>query len=198
MRSLIISILALCISTITSSAQEKKLWHHLIPDHFVAQYAGSIGIANFGLGWDYYRNHWETEAIGGWILKYESQETKATFTLKQRYIPWRVNAHRHWDIEPLTTGLFLNTIFSEDFWHNEPKRYGGGYYGFSPKVRINIFVGQRVRFKMPARYNQVIKSISAYYELSTCDLYIVSKFVNKNVHIDDILSLAFGIKLEIL
>lgn len=198
MRSLLISILVLCASATASRAQEKPFWSHLIPDHIVTQYAGSIGLMNFGLGWDYYRNHWETEAMGGWIPKYDSQEAKATFTIKQRYIPWRINAYKQWDIEPLTAGMFINTVFGDNFWHKEPARYGGGYYGFSPKVHLNLFAGQRLRYNLPSHFNSVIKSISFYYELSTCDLYVVSAFGNKNIHLEEILSLALGLKIEIL
>ena len=197
MKSRLISLLVLCLPAIHTHGEE-KIWQHFIPDHFVTQYAGSIGIMNFGIGWDYYRNHWETEAMGGWVPKYSSQETKPTLTLKQRYIPWRLHAYKQWDIEPLTTGMFLNTIFGDNFWHNEPDRYGGSYYGFSPKVRVHAFIGQRLRYNMPMCYNSIVKSISAYYELSTCDLYIVSAFVNNNIRLSDILSLAFGIRLEIL
>lgn len=196
-------------STVTATAATKSRyevntgkyrdsWAELIPNQFVTQYAGSIGIMNFGIGWHYYHDHWETEIMGGWVPKYNSNEAKPTLTLKQRYVPWNVNISSRWDIQPLTTGMFLNTLFGENFWNKEPSRYTNGYYGFSPKIRINIFVGQRLRYKIPERHKFFVKSISAYYEFSTCDLYIVSAFINKNVTIGDILSLAFGIRLEIL
>ncbi len=213
MKKQIISILLTLCSAIAISAQEtsvkepttydkttsayKSVWENFIPNQSTIQYAGSIGVMNFGIGWHYYRNHWETEILGGWVPKYDSTEAKPTFTLKQRYIPWRLEMSQRWDIEPLTTGMFFNTIFGENFWKNEPERYGQSYYGFSSKVRINIFLGQRLRYKIPSKNRKFFKSISAYYEFSTCDLYVVSAFVNKNIKVTDILSLAFGLRLEI-
>lgn len=175
----------------------KSVWEHLIPNQFITQYAGSIGIVNFGLGWHYHRHHWETQILGGWVPGYTSDDTKGTLTLKQCYIPWRIKTYKQWDIEPLTTGMFFNTIFGENFWGKEPSRYPANYYGFSTKIRVNIFLGQQIRYNIPNNKRLLFKSISFYYELSTCDLYVVSAFNNSNVHIDDILSLAIGLKLEL-
>ncbi len=208
MRKWISSIMILCLATMawgqdTSTYEKntiayKSLWGNLIPNQFTVQHAGSCGIMSFGFGWHYHHNHWETELLAGWVPKYDSNETKATLTLKQRYIPWRFEISRRWDIEPLTTGMFLNTIFGENFWRKEPSRYDNGYYGFMSKVRLNAFIGQRFRYKIPSKKRKFVQSISAYYELSTCDLYLVSSFTNKNVTLGDILSLAIGLRLEIL
>ena len=39
-------------------------WLALLPNQTVLQYAGSIGLFNFGVGWHYGRGeHWETEDL---------------------------------------------------------------------------------------------------------------------------------------
>ena len=43
-------------------------------------------------------------------------------------------------------GMYLNTVFGDEFWVNEPERYPKGYYGFSSKVRIHAFLGQRITY----------------------------------------------------
>ncbi len=206
MKRLIFSLLVFCSVAAWGQADSARIrlteryrtaWEALVPKHFTAQYAGSIGLMNFGVGWHYYRNHWETELLFGWVPKYASEETKVTTTLKQRYIPWRIPISSRWDIEPLTAGLFMNTIFGENFWRSEPSRYDNGYYGFMTKVRANIFMGQRVRYKIPTKKQRFYESISLYYELSICDLYLVSSVPNSRVSLWDTLSLAFGLKLEI-
>ena len=40
--------------------------------------------------------------------------------------------------------------------------------------------------------------ILTFYEISTCDLYIVSAFTNKYLKPKDYLSLSFGVKLQLL
>ena len=72
-----------------------------------------------------------------------------------------------------------------------------GYYGFSTRIRTHIFLGQRVRFDVPEKYRKFSKSITAFYEISTCDLYVVSAFNNSYLKPDDYLRLSFGLKFQI-
>lgn len=96
---------------------------------------------SFGLGWDYYRHHWETDLLFGFVpkttrnLSAESAKRRhamATFTFKQNYIPWRVPLHKSIDFEPLTTGLYISTLLDRDYWVHSPSKYPDGYYFFRP------------------------------------------------------------------
>lgn len=175
-------------------------WTKLIPSHLVTQYAGSIGFLSAGFGWDYgKRAQWETTLLWGYLPKYHSDKSKITFTLKQNYTPWSIKLNPQMYVEPLTCGLFFNTIFSEEFWVDEPDRYPKGYYGFSTRIRTHIFLGQRFTHQISKKRRYFAKSITAYYEFSTCDLYIASLFTNPSyLKPKDILSLAVGIKMQIL
>lgn len=42
------------------------------------------------------------------------------------------------------------------------------------------------------------KQISLFYEISTCDLYVISAFTNKYLKPKDYLSLSFGIKMQLI
>ena len=94
--------------------------------------------------------------------------------------------------------MYFNTVFGDEFWVNEPDRSPKGYYGFSSKVRIHAFLGQRITYDIDPRRRFTAKSITFFYELSTCDLYIVSAFTNKYLKPRDYLSLSFGLKLQLL
>lgn len=175
----------------------QRAWNRIIPTYTKLQYAGGMGLLNFGAGWDYgKKSQWETELFLGFIPKYSSDEAKATFTLKQNYIPWHKPLNRTVHIDPLTCGLYLNTIFNDEFWTQEPDRYPKGYYGFSTRVRINLAVGQRIRFHIPQKKRRYHKSLSLYYELSTCDLYLISAITN-HLKPSDFLRLSFGLKSDI-
>lgn len=174
-----------------------RRWEKLIPNQAVLQYAGSIGFLSAGIGWHYGKNdHWESEFLVGFLPKFKSDEVSSTFTLKERYVPWHCRVHRRWTIEPLTAGVFFNFIGGEDFWRRQPSRYPKSYYWFSTKVRTNIFLGQRLRFSIPRNHRLLHQAVSVYYEISTCDLYLASKFTNKDFPWSETLSLAFGVRWE--
>lgn len=175
----------------------RKRWESLIPTHSKVQFAGNMGLLSIGVGWDYGKqNQWETDVLFGIIPKYNSKRTKATITVKQNYIPWSVDMKGPFSFEPLTCGLYFNTALDNDFWVREPDRYPKGYYGFSSKIRTHAFVGQRLAYDIPHR-RYMAKTIVFFYEISTCDLYIVSAFTNKYLKPTDYLSLSFGVKVQL-
>ena len=172
-------------------------WQNLIPKYQKLQYAGSIGFLSMGVGWDYGRQkQWETDVLLGFVPRFSSEEAKLTFTVKQNYIPWRLSLRERWQFEPLATGVLLNTVFDDDFWGKEPEKYPNGYYNFSTKVRLHLFLGQR--FTLEMRKPFPFKSITFYYELSSCDLYIISMATNSYLRPRDVLSFSLGVKLQIL
>ena len=177
--------------------QYQEFWHSLIPTYTKFQYAGGMGLINAGIGWSYGKNkQWETDAYLGFIPRYSSDKSKITMTLKQNFIPWRKDLNERWTFEPLSCGIYFNTVFSEEFWTQEPDRYPRGYYNFSTRVRTHIYLGQRLCFHIPNKKRLFARSITAFYEISTCDLYVVSAFTN-HLNPDDYLRLSFGLKFDI-
>lgn len=190
-------------------ARRNKIWLSMIPSFYRLQYAGSIGLINLGAGWHYGKRHqWETDFMFGYVPRYSKDEAFATFTLRQTYVPWTrslytfktTNKGRGVNLswQPLSCGLFLNSVLQGDYWTREPERYPDrDYYRFSSKIRFHLFLGQRYTINIPKERRFFIKSLSAVWELSSCDLYIVSKFVNGTLPLKDILSLSLGLKLDI-
>lgn len=178
----------------------RRHWSSLIPTHLKMQFAGGMGLLSVGTGWDYgKRNQWETDLLLGILPKYSSDATKVTFTLKQNYIPWSLQIKEsRFSAEPLTCGIYLNTVFGEDFWVREPERYPKGYYTFSSKVRIHAFLGQRLTYDIDPQRRFAAKEITFFYEISTCDLYLISAITNRYLKPKDYLSLSFGVKLQLL
>ena len=178
-------------------ATYQQLWESLIPTYSKIQDAGGMGLVNIGFGWSYGKNQqWETDVFIGFIPRYSSDNSKFTMTLKQNFIPWEKEIGNRFTFEPLTCGLYFNTVFSDEFWTKEPDRYPKGYYGFSTRVRTHVFVGQRLRFNIPDKKRFFSRSITAFYEISTCDLYVASAFTN-HLNPDDYLRLSFGLKFDI-
>ena len=125
----------------------QKRWYALMPTHSVIHYAGNMGLISVGAGWDYGKHRqWETQLFVGVLPKYESNRTKMTMTLKENYVPWHIPTKKWgWQIEPLSCGLYFNTVFGGEFWSREPDRYPEDYYPLlKTKVRANVFLGQRI------------------------------------------------------
>lgn len=180
--------------------QYDNFWERLIPRYVKLQYAGSMGMFSLGTGWDYYRHHWETDILVGFVPAGNSDgSAHATLTFKQNYYPWNIDLGTKFSIEPLAAGLYVNFIFGEDFWTHQPDRYPSGYYWFSTRIRTHVFLGERVTLKLdPEKIKIPIRAITLFYELSTCDLYIINKIGNSSLKAKDYLSLSFGIKWQIL
>lgn len=179
----------------------RKHWAGLIPTQFVVQNAGNMGWLSAGIGWDYgKRKQWETHLLFGYIPQYQSVRGKLTITLKENYIPWSRDLKHGWSIEPLRCGLYLNTVYGHEFWKSQPSRYPDKYYEFmSTRFRLNVFLGQQFTWQIPQEKRKLFaKSLTLFYEVSSCDLYIRSKFIDSSVSLGDILGLSLGVKLQIL
>lgn len=181
-----------------STLKRDNIWKRLIPDYQKIQFAGSMGLLSVGTGWEYGRSHWETDVLFGILPKYEDTRVKAIFTLKQNYIPWHIRLKENkWVVEPLTTGLFFTTLLDNRFWIKEPHKYPQSYYPFfQTRVRMNLFVGQRLVYNFTAEKWKG-KSITLFYEFSSNDMFLASAFRNHEIGAKDILSLSFGIKLKL-
>lgn len=175
----------------------RRNWNRLIPTHNAIQFAGNMGMFSIGTGWDYgKRDQWETDLLFGIIPKHDSHRTKITMTLKQTYIPWSLNLNDKFSVEPLSCGIYFNTVFGHEFWVNEPSRYPEGYYGFSSKIRTHVFLGQRLTYDIDKERRFFAKSVTLFYELSTYDLILISRVTNKYLRAKDYLSLSFGLKFQ--
>ena len=78
---------------------------------------------------------------------------------------------------PLCCGIYVNFLFDRDFWAKQPNKYPPGYYWFSTRIRNHIFIGERITLKLNPN-SSWHKSISFFYELNTCDLYIINAIAN--------------------
>lgn len=174
-----------------------NLWQKLIPQYAKIQFAGAMGFMSFGAGWDYGKNHWETELFLGFLPPYNTfDNTKITFTLKQNYIPWNIDLGRNFSFEPLTCSFYINTIFDDDFWMKQPGKYPNKYYFFSTKMRYNGALGQRIRYDIKEEKRFLCKAVSLFYEIGSNDLYIMSAYSNHYLKPNDYLVMSLGLKMH--
>lgn len=199
-------------------ARAKRRWLRAVPNIATIQYAGDIGFAAVGIGWDYGKNdRWETHIQLGFLPKWSNDHANLTFTLRENLVPWSIGlGSRRWEdknarrpgqplpwsrlaiasVEPVVFTMFLNTIFDDDFWLHEPDKYGGSYYRFSSKIRVHLGVGSRLSYNIPRNRRKHFDRISLYYQLTTYDLAIISAIPNKSLTLGDILCLGVGLQYK--
>lgn len=178
-----------------------SVWDALTPRYGKIQFAGSMGLLSFGTGWDYgQRNQWETDVFVGFLPKFSTDRAKATFTLKQNYIPWNINIKKsNFFFEPLTCAVYFNTIFGKEFWRNSPVDvYPEKDYYIGTRVRINLAIGERITFDIPDDYRFFAKSITFFYEIGSNDIALMNGFQNKYVKPHDFIKLSLGMKIQFL
>lgn len=175
-----------------------RFWHALIPDGARLQVAGNMGAASVGPVWIYGRNRqWETALTLGYVPKHQGNNALVTMTIKEDFIPWTISLGNNvCDFQPLATGVYLNTVFSSKFWTHQPHRYPKGYYWFSTRVRPNLYLGERLRFRIPDHHRKFSHQIKLFYELSTCDFYLIQAVKNDYITPAKILTLSLGVQLE--
>ncbi|MCS2917689.1 hypothetical protein NXW71_04915 [Parabacteroides merdae] len=74
-----------------------------------------MGMLSLGTGWNYYRNHWETDVYLGIVPRNSDRHAMATLTLKQNYYPWNIRIADKLSFEPLACGVYINTLLDRDF-----------------------------------------------------------------------------------
>lgn len=174
---------------------QKDKWMNLMPNFSVVNFFGGMGTVSCGVGWQYgNKRNWETSIFAGFIAKYHSNKPKMTFTIKQAYIPWKISINNKINIEPIFGSLYLNTILGSDFWVKDPDRYPKGYYSIPTKIRAHIGCGQRININLNKLKH---KELSFYYEITSCDMYIITAVQNDYINLKDIISIAFGFKLQL-
>ncbi len=190
-----------------SVATEKRLdrrvhrgyegWERLTPTHVKLQFAGGIGLLSGGFGWDYGRKcRWETDFLLGYVPRFDSRSAHVTFTVKQNYIPWSIACGSRFAVEPLTCAVYMSVITGQEFWTRVPERYPSRtYYPMPTKLRTYVSCGQR--FTWYFREKRRMRCLTAYYEFSTCDYYLVTKLSNRTLGLTDIFSLSLGVKLQL-
>lgn len=170
----------------------KRPWY--LPDHFVIQYAGNIGLLSAGPGYSYLRDKVNTEILNGITPGFESSSSIHSFTGKTSYHPFSIKLKKDYQFEPLKIGTGISYSLGPQFHTTWPGRYPADYYWWTTSFRITPFVGSTIS-RSVGNENTAIKRVELYYEVGTHDLHIVSYMDNKSLDLWKILNLAIGTKL---
>ena len=187
------------LATLPVRGEKTSLWKRLTPNVATVQYAGNIAMASAGVGWEYGKDKWLTEALLGYVPRYHHTQSLNTFTLRQYYTPWNIElplslGKGKLKFSPVSAGMLANIVlFDGDFWTKEPTHlYGGNYYRFSTRVRFGFSLGERLSYDFSESWQRWGEGVEFYYEFSVHELGVISAVPNDCVQLYDILSLGIG------
>ncbi len=203
--SKLLTVVVVCLVAMSAQALERDSVSHrkyiklFLPNQIVLQTAGNMGVIEGGPSWSYGKNkQWESQFLIGFVPKFHSDVARATFTIKQNFQPWQLSLGKGFTFAPLRTGVYVTAITGEQFWNKQAGRYPANYYeNFSSKIRFSIFVGESFTYRIPRNEHKLIKSITGFYELSTCDWYIRDIVVYNGISLGDIIGLSLGVNINL-
>ena len=190
----IMIIFFLSLLTGTLAAQEKNF--NIKPDHIKIQYAGGTGFVAFGAGYSNKNQKLEADLYYGYLPKNIGGVTIHSISAKFIWIPVHTIKGKKLWLDPLMTGIVANYSFGDQYFAFDPPNYPYHYYSFPTSIHTALLLGSRIGTNFPP--HTFMKSISFYYELLGFDRDIISLASNsKSLHVSDIITLSFGIKVKI-
>ncbi|MCC2545702.1 hypothetical protein LJY25_04535 [Hymenobacter sp. BT175] len=189
--------LASAAQSTTSAASEGAMetpWYR--PRHLILQTAGGVGMVAGGVGYSFAKDKLETDILVGYVPKRYAGSTLSIATAKFMYTPFALPLGEKLRLHPLTVGPYLSythgTINDE-----ERGQYTKDYYWFSSDTRVGFLAGSRLTYLRGTGATGRPRNVSAYYELGSNDLYLLSYYGNRRgLGIGDILTLALGLKAD--
>jgi hypothetical protein len=179
----------------TAAPENPLPWYR--PRHLILQTAGGMGMVAAGAGYTFLHDRLETDILLGFVPEKYAGSNLSVVSGKVLYTPFTVPLSEKLQLRPLTVGAYLS--YTHGTINDEAKgQYTKGYYWFSTDTRVGPLLGGRLTYLRPDVSRRTLgQRISAYYELGTNDLYLVSYVLNyKALSPVDILTLGLGVKVD--
>lgn len=180
--------------TAAEPAGSRRPWYQ--PAHVVVQTGGGLGLAAGGVGFSL-KDRLDLDLLAGYVPRKYAGSGLGVISAKLLYSPWTLPLTDKLAVKPLTVGVYMSYTHGV-INDGEPDQYPKGYYWFSTDTRIGPLLGSRLSYALPTTAAGRNRNVSAYYELGTNDLYLISYVQNRQaLSPADILVLSLGLKLDI-
>ncbi|GGM93947.1 hypothetical protein GCM10010967_28850 [Dyadobacter beijingensis] len=164
-----------------------------VPDFAQIQYAGSNGWLGIGAGYELLHRRLRTQAQYGYVPP-ERGGPLHMLSVALFYRPLRVNSNKTLQINPLDIGFKGSYQFGRDYFFNLPSRYPPNYYWWKPAFRLHLATESSVTYKLPKTAG--IRSVTAYLEFNTNDLYLISYVLNAgSLRIGEVVKAGIGVRV---
>jgi hypothetical protein len=156
-----------------------------------AQYAGNAGLVSFGFGTYLLDEKFMADISYGYLPGFMNGVRIHTLMVKPAYNFLEHNA------KPLTLSCYTGISASYSSGHNiylkAPDHYPRDYY-FGNAFHLNPFLGIRSGLNINS---ERLNRISFYAEIGTVDYELLYAFRNREIAVNEILNLCFGIMFHL-
>ena len=186
-------VLTLLLIGATASLCHAQSTKNLLPDYITAQYAGSTGWISIGAGYNLFKQHVRVGVQYGFVPEEKGgklQILSTSFFFK----PYVLHASKNIDFNPLDIGVKASYHFGDKFYINWPARFPDGYYWWKSALRLHLATETSVTYKLKNAGRA--KYVTAYLELNSSDLYLISYVLNfKSLSLPDIIKAGVGLRI---
>ena len=167
----------------------KGKWYK--PDFFKLQFAGNIGLASIGLGYEWWNEKAQSVLLYGFVPDHKGEAEIHTFTIKNTFRLYKFNLYDKFNLCP-TAGFSVSFEPGENSYMRVPDKYPDGYY--SPNsfyACLNLGVKSKVDFKEERKFS----GLGVFFEVNTLADYVYYNIKAQEDWDDDILSFALGMNV---
>jgi hypothetical protein len=168
----------------------------LVPDFVSVQHAGSIGWMSVGTGYNLFKHRVRPGLQYGLVPPNKGGRLHIV-TASVFVHPARIRLGKQWSFNPVDVGFKGSYQFGKDYFFDLPSRYPPNYYWWKPALRLHLATETSLEFKFP--HNKRLRSVAAYLEINTNDLYLVSFVMNtRSLGILEVVKAGVGLRLNFL
>jgi hypothetical protein len=168
----------------------------LVPGFVGVQHAGSIGWFAVGTGYELFSRRLRTGLQYGYV----PPEKGGRLHIMSASIflhPTSIRLGKQWSLNPVDVGIKGSYQFGKNYFFDLPSRYPPNYYWWKPALRLHLATETALRLKLPG--NKRLRSVSAYLELNSNDLYLASFVLNTgSLSLADIVKAGAGLRFNFL
>ena len=167
---------------------KEKAWY--VPDYVKTQFAGNIGLASVGVGYQFFNKVLYSELLYGFVPKFASKADDIhLITIKNTFPIYRKEIGTNLTITPIagfTTTLDIGT----NSFTTLPSSYPDGYY-YPTAIHFTFFGGALLHkdFKKP----KLFKGADFYVEFGAVETFLWHAITTKEVTLGDVFSTAIGV-----
>lgn len=176
------------VSAQDSALVKDKAWY--IPAYRKFQFAGNIGVFSTGIGYKFFNDKLYSELLLGYVPPFISKAQKIHVITIKNTFPVYSKKLDNYILSPIT-GFTVSLETGNNSHLKLPSKYPEGYY-FTNAFHFTFFVGGMVHKDL--NLNRV-NGVDLYFELGTVERYLWYAITSKEVHMNDIFSLAIGVNL---
>lgn len=177
--------------TLSMSLAQQRAW---IPDYAYGQYAGSIGFASAGIGYDVFGKH-RLSLHYGYVPAHRGGPLNIIAS-KLIFSTYDIRLGNSLTFHPIDAGLMVTYHVEDQFNSRWPQhRYPDGYYWWRPAWRPHLLTQTSITLYPEMGW---FKSVAAYIEFNTNELYLISFLKNmRSLSITDIVKVGVGVGIRV-